>query len=159
MQANTYLDYEGVAGEATASQYKDMITVLSMDFNVHREISSYTGTAMDREASATRLGDITITKLQDNASPDLFREATIGKGKKATFYITKQGDEIEEIMKIELTDAMISNYSLSVQGDRPTETVTISYTELTMTASPSDDKNNITQPKVYGYSGVKGQKL
>ena len=42
---------------------------------------------------------------------------------------------------------------------RPTECITISYTELTMTASPSDDKNNITQPKVYGYSGVKGQKL
>ena len=159
MQANTYLEYEGISGEATASQYKDMITVLSMDFNVNRRITSHTGTAMDREASATTLGDITITKLQDNASPDLFREATIGKGKKATFFITKQGEEIEEIMKIELTDAMISNYSLSVQGDRPTECITISYTELTMTASPSNDKNDITQPKVYGYSGVKGQKL
>ncbi len=159
MQANTYLDYEGIKGEATANQYKDLITVLSMDFNVHREITAYTGTAMDREASATRLGDITITKLQDSASPDLFREATIGKGKKATFFITKQGEEIEEIMKIELTDAMIANYSLSVQGDRPTESITISYTELTMTASPSDDKNSVTQPKVYGYSGVKGQKL
>ncbi|MDV2078918.1 Hcp family type VI secretion system effector [Marinobacter xestospongiae] len=159
MQANTYLDYEGIKGEATAEQYKDMITVLSMDFNVHREISAYTGTAMDREASATRLGDITITKLQDNASPDLFKEATIGKGKKATFFITKQGEAIEEIMKIELTDAMISNYSVSVSGDRPVESVTISYTEMMMTVTPNDDKNNSTSPKVYGYSGLKGQKL
>ncbi|UDL04782.1 Hcp family type VI secretion system effector [Marinobacter sp. CA1] len=159
MQANTYLDYEGIQGEATAEQYKDMITVLSMDFNVHREISAYTGTAMDREASATRLGDITITKLQDNASPDLFKEATIGKGKKATFFITKQGEAIEEIMKIELTDAMISNYSVSVSGDRPVESITISYTEMMMTVTPNDDKNNSTSPKVYGYSGLKGQKL
>lgn len=159
MQANTYLDYEGIKGEATAEQYKDMITVLSMDFNVHREISAYTGTAMDREASATRLGDITITKLQDNASPDLFKEATIGKGKKATFFITKQGEAIEEIMKIELTDAMISNYSVSVSGDRPVESITISYTEMMMTVTPNDDKNNSTSPKVYGYSGLKGQKL
>lgn len=159
MQANTYLDYEGIKGETTAEQFKDLITVLSMDFSAHREISSYTGTAMDREASATRLGDVTITKLQDCASPDLFREATIGKGKKAVFHITKQGEEIEEIMKIELTDAMISNYSLSVQGDRPVESITISYTEMTMTVTPSDDKNSVTAPKVYGYSGVKGQKL
>lgn len=159
MQANTYLDYEGIKGEATAAQYKDMITVLTMDFNVHREISSYTGTSMDREASATRLGDITITKLQDKASPDFFKEATIGKGKKATFFITKQGDEIEEIMKIELNDAMISNYSVSVSGDRPYESLTISYTEMTMTVTPTDDKNSVTAPLVYGYSGAKGQKL
>lgn len=159
MQANTYLNYEGIKGEATADQYKDLVTVLSMDFNVHREISAYTGTAMDREASATRLGDITITKLQDKASPDFFKEATIGKGKKAVFHITKQGEKIEEIMKIELTDAMISNYSLSVAGDRPVETVTISYTEMMMTVTPTDDKNNAQAPLVYGYSGVKGQKL
>jgi len=159
MQANTYLDYEGIKGEATAEQYKDLITVASMDFNVHREISSATGTAMDREASATRLGDVTITKLQDKASPDLFKEATIGKGKKATFYITKQGEVIEEIMKIELTDAMISDYSVSVNGDRPYESVTISYTEMTMTVTPTDDKNNQVAPLVYGYSGVKGGSL
>ncbi|EKE75624.1 Hcp family type VI secretion system effector [Gallaecimonas xiamenensis] len=159
MQANTYLNYEGIKGEATADQYKELVTVLSMDFNVHREISAYTGTAMDREASATRLGDITITKLQDKASPDFFKEATIGKGKKAVFHITKQGEKIEEIMKIELTDAMISNYSLSVAGDRPVETVTISYTEMMMTVTPTDDKNNAQAPLVYGYSGVKGQKL
>lgn len=159
MQANTYLDYEGVKGEATAEQYKDLITVMSMDFNVNREINSYTGTAMDREASATRLGDITITKLQDKASTDLFKEATIGKGKKATFHITKQGEKIEEIMKIELKDAMISNYSVSIANDRPIETLTISYTEMTMTVTPTDDTNTVQAPLVYGYSGVKGQQI
>ncbi len=49
---------------------------------------------MDREASSTRLYDMTITKLQDKASPDLFKEATIGKGKPAVFHITKQGEKI-----------------------------------------------------------------
>ncbi|MCG6202444.1 Hcp family type VI secretion system effector [Psychromonas antarctica] len=159
MQANTYLDYEGIKGETTAEEYKDKITVLSLDWNVSRELSSFTGTAQDREASATRLGDVHITKLQDSASPDLFKESTIGKGKKAIFHITKQGDKIEEIMKIELTDAMISSYSVSVQGDRPVENITISYTEMMMTVTPTDDKNNITAPLVYGYSGVKGQQM
>jgi type VI secretion system secreted protein Hcp len=159
MQANTYLDYEGIKGETTAEGYKDKITVLSVDWNVSRELSSFTGTAQDREASATRLGDLTITKLQDNASTYLFQEATIGKGKKAVFHITKQGDKIEEIMSIELTDAMISSYSVSIQGDRPVETITISYTEMLMSVTPTDDKNNITAPIRYGYSGVKGQKI
>ncbi|QUX92114.1 Hcp1 family type VI secretion system effector [Marinomonas sp. A3A] len=159
MQANTYLKYGSIKGEATAESFKDMITVLSMDWNVSREISSHTGTSMDRESSATRLGDVTITKLQDKASPDLFKEATIGKGQPAIFHITKQGDKVEEIMKIELTDAMISSYSVSVQNDRPYETITISYTEMMMTVTPTDDQNAISAPLVYGYSGAKGQQM
>jgi len=159
MQSNTYLDYEGIKGEASAEQYKDMITLLSMDWSVHRELTAFTGTTQDREASAARLGNITITKLQDRASPDLFKEATIGKGKKAVFHITKQGEKIEEIMKIELSDAMISNYRVTVSQDRPTESITISYTEMLMTVTPTDDKNNLMAPLVYGYSGVKGQQM
>jgi type VI secretion system secreted protein Hcp len=159
MQSNTYLNYEGIKGETTAEEYKDLITLLSMDWGSNRELTSFTGTAQDREASSTRLSDIVITKLQDKASPDLFKEATIGKGKSAVFHITKQGDKIEEIMKIELTDAMISSYQMSVQGDRPIETITISYTELMMTVTPTDDKNNVSAPLVYGYSGVKGQQM
>ena len=159
MQANTYLKYGPIKGETTATGFKDMITVLSLDFNVSREISSFTGTAMDRESSSTRLGDLTITKLQDKASTDLFKEATIGKSLPAVFHITKQGDVVEEIMKIELTDAMISSYSVSIQGDRPIETITISYTEMMMTVTPTDDNNSITAPLVYGYSGAKGQQM
>ncbi|MFC3151761.1 Hcp family type VI secretion system effector [Litoribrevibacter euphylliae] len=159
MQSNTYLNYEGIKGETTAEEFKDMITLLSMDWGSSRELSSFTGTAQDREASSTRLSDIVITKLQDKASPDLFKEATIGKGKSAVFHITKQGDKIEEIMKIELSDAMVSSYQMSVQGDRPIETITISYTELMMTVTPTDDKNNVSAPLVYGYSGVKGQQM
>lgn len=159
MQANTYLDYEGIKGEATAEQYKDMITITDLSFGAHRDITAHTGTTMDREASSTRLGDIHINKLQDNASPDLFKEATIGKGKKATFYITKQGEKIEEIIKLELKDALISSYNLAANGDRPVEDLTISYTELTMTVTPTDDSNAVTAPLVYGYSATKGQKL
>lgn len=159
MQANTYLKYGDIKGEATAEQYEGLITLLSVDWSVNREISSFTGTAQDREASATRLGDITITKLQDAASPDLFKEATIGKGKPAVFHITKQGEKIEEIMKLELSDAMISSYSVSIQNDRPVECITISYTELMMTVTPTDDENNVQAPLVYGYSGVKGQQM
>jgi type VI secretion system secreted protein Hcp len=159
MQANTYLDYEGIKGETTAEKYKGMITLLGMEWGTHRELTSFTGTAQDREASSTRLNDIIIHKLQDNSSPSLFKESTIGKGKKAVFHITKQGDKIEEIMKIELTDAMISSYEMSVQGDRPTEVIRISYTELMMTVTPTDDKNNVQAPLVYGYSGVKGQQM
>ncbi|PPC75387.1 Hcp1 family type VI secretion system effector [Pokkaliibacter plantistimulans] len=159
MQSNTYLNYEGIKGEASAEQFKDLITLLSMDWSIDRVVTAHTGTAMDREASAARLGDITITKFQDRSSPDLFKEATIGKAKSAIFHMTKQGDKVEEIMKIELTDAMISHYSVSIQDDRPVETIRISYTEMMMTVTPTDDDNNVMAPLVYGYSGLKGQQM
>jgi len=159
MQANIYLDYEGIKGDVTASRYKDLITVYKLSFGVNREIASDTGTSMDREASATRMKELKITKLQDRASTDLLREATIGKGKRAVFHVTRQGEEIEEIMKIELKDAMISNYRLAAAGDRPQEALTISYTEMTMTVTPSDDTNRMTAPLVYGFSSATGKRL
>lgn len=159
MQANIYLDYEGIKGSATADKYKDLITVDYLSFGVNRNISSYTGTSMDREASATKMKNIIIEKLQDRASIDLFKAATIGKGKKAIFYITKQGEQIEEIVKLELKDAMISDYDLTADGDRPSERITISYTELTMTVTPTDDTNQVTGPLIYGYSSATGKQL
>ena len=159
MQSNTYLDYNKIKGEATAEGYKDQITLLSVDWSVGREITSYTGTSHDREASAARLYDLTITKLQDRSSTLLFKEATIGKGVPAIFHITKQGEKVEEIMTIKLTDAMISNFSVSIHDDRPVETITISYTEMELTVIPTDDKNNADGQFVYGYSGVKGQAM
>ncbi|MGF1725746.1 Hcp family type VI secretion system effector [Photobacterium nomapromontoriensis] len=159
MQSNTYMDYNKIKGETTAAGFKDMITLLSVDWSVGREITSYTGTSHDREASSARLYDMTITKLQDRSSTLLFKEATIGKGVEVFFHITKQGKEVEEIMKIKLTDAMISNFSVSIQDDRPVETITISYTEMEMTVNPSDDKNDFDGKFIYGYSGVTGQQM
>lgn len=163
MQANTYLDYEGPLkdkGEATAKGYENQITLLSVDWNVSRELTSFTGTARDREASAARLGEVTITKLQDKASTYFFHEATVGKGQKAIFHVTKQGEEgLDEIMTIELTDAMISSYSVSVQGDRPVETITISYTEMVNSVFEYDDKNLASSNHRHGYSCVTGHKM
>ncbi|MGF1717474.1 Hcp family type VI secretion system effector [Photobacterium chitinilyticum] len=158
MQSNTYLDYNGIQGEATAAKFAGKITLLSVDWSIGREITSYTGTSHDREASAARLYDMTITKLQDKSSTLLFKEATIGQGVPAIFYITKQGKPgVEEIMKITLTDAMISNFSVSIQDDRPVETLTISYTAMEMLVTPSDDKNVLDQTQfVYKYNGQTG---
>lgn len=164
MQSNTYLKYNTkspIKGEATAPGYEDMITLLSVDWSVGREITSYTGTAQDREASSARLYDMTITKLQDSSSTDLFREATIGIGVEAKFHMTKQGASgIEDIMTITLTNAMMSNYAVSVQDDRPVETITISYTAMEMHVMPSDDVNNHNGDILrYTYSGTKGRQL
>ncbi|WP_064604045.1 Hcp family type VI secretion system effector [Photobacterium sp. J15] len=165
MQSNTYLKYyntdgKPLNGETTATDYKDMITVLSVDWSVGREITSFTGTQQDREASSARLYDMTITKLQDKTSTLLFEEATIGQGGKAEIYVTKQGkDKVEEIIKIELKNTMISNYSMSVQGDRPVETITISYTKMVMAVTPTNDDNHREGQLIYGYDGSAGQKM
>lgn len=62
-------------------------------------------------------------------------------------------------MKIELKDAMISCYAMNAEGGRPMEDISISYTELTITITPTDDSNNLTAPLVYGYSAVTGKRL
>ncbi|OAN11069.1 hemolysin D [Photobacterium jeanii] len=157
MQSNTYMYYNGIKGEGTGQEggtYDGLITVLSVDWGVGREITSFTGTAKDREASAARLYDMTVTKLQDSASTLLFKEATTGKSAEARFHITKQGEDgIEDIITYVLTDAMISAYSISVQDDRPIETLTISFTEMELKVWPTSDQNIKQGHSTYKYSG------
>ena len=156
---NTYLEYEGIKGEATAKGYEKLIALNSFDFNVNREIKAQGGNSRNRESSATRLNDIQFTKELDCSSHDLFKEATIGGGKELIFHITKQGDAIEEIMEIKLGDAMISSFSISAVGDRPVEHISVSYTNIMITVTPSDDKNKLGTPVRYGYSSVTGTRL
>ena len=131
-----YMDYPEIKGDVTAEGFKEKIEVSSFQFGVGRGISAPTGGVADREASAPSVSEITITKMEDASSIKLFEAALVGEGKtvKLTFVKTDKG-KLENYLEFELTDTMISGYSLSSGGDRPSESISLSFTKVKMSVT------------------------
>jgi len=147
-----YLQYDGgsVKGDVTADGHQDWIELTSFQFGVGRGISSPTGGSKDRESSAPSVSEITVTKEQDAATGKLLTEAYQGKGVKAVIHLCKTDKgKLETFMEYELEDTMISGYSISSGGDRPTESLSLNFTTINCAPKVLDKDGNLSAgPKV-----------
>lgn len=128
-----YMKYADIKGIVDAEGFKDWIEVNSFQWGVGRGIGSPVGTGRDREASAPSVSEITVTKAWDTvASSKLLQEGLIGEGVKAEFkFTTLDAKKLTTYLHIELEDAMISGYSVSSGGDKPSESISINFTKVT----------------------------
>ncbi|SHO67167.1 type VI secretion system secreted protein Hcp [Pseudoxanthobacter soli DSM 19599] len=147
-----YLNYDGIPGEATQQDHKKWIDVLSMSWGVGRGIATVSGSANNREASEPSVSEVSIVKMFDAASPKLFTEACTGNtGKTVKIDLVTTGSPGVTYATYTLTNALISSYSVSSSGDRPTESVSISFTKLEFKFVPYDDKNKAGSPVTVSY--------
>ena len=151
---------DGIDGKVTAKGHEKWIDVSSMQWGVGRAISSSVGTSADREASKPSISEVSVTKIMDQSSPLIFTEACVGKGKKVTVDLCTTGTEsIDTYMSYELEDCMISGYSVSSGGDRPSESISLSFTKMNMKFTPYDDKGKPMSPLPAGYDMTLGTKV
>ena len=136
------MNYEGINGEVTASGHEQWIDIDSYNWGATRGITAATGTNQNREATSVSINEFTITKLVDDATPYLFKEACIGTGKEVRIVSTKTGDKLEDYIEYVLKDVMISGYHVNTDGERPVETITLSFTKIEQSYTPFDDANN-----------------
>ena len=156
-----FFNIEGIRGEVTAIGHEDWLEGTSLTWNVGRAISSVVGTSADREASKPSISEVTITRMMDAATPLLFTDACVGKGKLVKIDLTTIGtDNINSYMKYELSECMLSNYAVSCDLDeRPYETISLSFTKLTMKYQPYDSSGRPTSPIPAGYDMAMGSKV
>ena len=122
-----------INGDSIVDGHEKWITCDSMQLGVGRAISS-SGGGVDRETSNPSFSEVTLSKSTDVASADLFMQATCGKGLgKAELHFIQTGgaDKKNQVyMKIELEDAIVSSYSMSSGGDRPSESFSLNFTKI-----------------------------
>ncbi len=146
-----YLKYEGMTGEVTAAGHEGWIECSSLQWGVGRGIIMQTGASKDREASSPSISEVTVTKLMDETTPYFFTEACVGKSKKVEIHLVKTGDTLESYMEYTLSDCMVSGYSVSTGGDRPSESISLNFTKVEMKYIPFDDKHAAMAPIPAGY--------
>ena len=155
-----YMNYGDIKGEVTASDHQSWIEITSFQFGVGRGISSPTGSSADREASAPSISEIVITKAMDKASPKLFEEALGGHGQSVTIDFCKmQSGTCVTYMEYTLENTMVSGYSVSSGGDRPTESLSFNFTKIVFTYTPTNPDGSQGAPVKAGYDLKKNEKV
>jgi type VI secretion system secreted protein Hcp len=78
---------------------------------------------------------VVISKSTDIASTELFVQACCGKslGKAEIHFIQTADEKMQTYLIYELTDAIVSSYSQSSGGDRPTESISLNFTQIMQT--------------------------
>jgi type VI secretion system secreted protein Hcp len=141
-----------VKGEATDQDHKDWIIIESMSSPIMRSIPEG---AKDQQRSRgeTSLGDIAVTRQLDKSSTKLQEACANG-----TFYpeveihfCTTVKNKQEPYLKYKLKNVIVSSYSFSGIGSGnplPSESVTLSYTEVEWTYVVIDPKTGEKQGQV-----------
>lgn len=150
-----YVKIEGIDGNATHEEHKKWITVDSLQWGVGRAIATPVGSAMNREASEPSVSEVTITKQMDAASVYLFNEACTGqKGKKVEIHLVSTGSPGQTYCEYILSDTLVSGYSVSSPGDRPTESISLNFTKIENKYVPGEQTGESGSPVTKGYDLV-----
>ncbi len=135
---DTFLQLDGVPGEATDDKHKDWIELLSYNHDMTQPVSSTRSSAGGAATGRTQHGDFTLTKFVDKASPKLYEAVSNGKHfSKAKVEVCRAGGSQVKFMEITLEEVMVSGVHMNSQGstnkdgsELPTETVTLNYGKI-----------------------------
>ncbi len=152
-----YMQIDGIKGSVTETKHKDWIQLNSFQWGVGRAISSPVGNTSDRESSAPSLSEISVTKELDIASVGLFHMSLGGaEGKDVTLDFVQTGTKEagRVYLQLKLSQVLISGYSVSSGGDRPSESVSLNYTKIheEYTPAPAENKPGTSTKAEYDLS-------
>jgi len=152
-----YLKMDGIKGNVTVKEHKDWIDVESIQWRVVRAISNALGSSAGWETSKTGISEVSITKTMDASSPLLFTEACDGKTQKTYIHLTSSDSgKNTTYMKYELEDCMVSSYSVSSEGELPTESITFTFTKMSMKFIPHNKSGEPLHPIPASYDMTTG---
>ena len=151
-----FLKYDGIEGDVTTTGHEKWIEVHSFQWGTGRGINNSAASGADREGSTPSVQEITVTKDTDGASPNLLR-ASLGlkpadEGKKVNIDFCKTDtSQPEPYLQFTLENTLISGYSLSSGGDRPTESVTLNFTKVEFKNTAMGKANETGSPDTASY--------
>jgi type VI secretion system secreted protein Hcp len=151
-----YMKYGSIQGDVTESGHTNWIELNSFQWGVGRGVSTATGSNEDRESSAPSVSEVTVTKAFDKASAKLLTEAYqgTGSGDAATvqldFVRTNKG-KLDIYSTFTLSNVIISGYSLSSGGDRPSESLSLNFTKIETKVTPMNPDGSPGSPVTITY--------
>ena len=137
-----FLQLGDIQGESTARGYERWIDVVSWSWGVTNPTTVGAGTGLS--AGRATLSDLTLMKFADSATPKLIDGSTKGTHfPKATLAVRRASDGWE-YLRIRLEEVMVSSDQLSAGGDRPAESVGLSFARFVLDYTPSPGKKTVS---------------
>ena len=147
-----YMKHETIKGSVTSEGFAEWVEVGSFQYGIGRGIGSPVGAGTEREASSPSISEIVVTKEMDKSSTGFFEAALYGEGAKCDLWLCKTDkDKVEPYAKFELENTLVSGYSVSSGGDRPSESVSLNFTKIVFTYIAMASKNETGDPVPTGW--------
>jgi type VI secretion system secreted protein Hcp len=137
MAVNAYLVVDGVPGPSTSKD--KAIDILSFSFGASMTMSS--GTGGELRAGKADLSNVSIMKVLDKTSPQLFQHCVSGDflEKVEVIYDKPMGDQQEDYFKIEMEDALITSIQFSGSNENPVESISFAFKKIKVCYNPEMD--------------------
>lgn len=141
-----YMKFGSIKGEVNVKGYTGDIELASLQWGASRTISSPLAGSTNRDASAPSVSEITITKAMDKTSPLLMQEALNGPATAEVdiFFVAPagmlkagEGSQPATYAEYVLSNVMVSSYTVSSAGERPTESITLNFTKVVFNYFPN----------------------
>ncbi len=157
------INFEGgvIAGTSQSVGYENWINVESIQWGVGRAIN-IVAEGKDRDTSNPNFSELTFTRKTDQASTDLFMQATAGVSLTGLDIVllntSGTGGTPQVYQHIHVHDPIISAYTQSSGGDRPSETFSVNFNQFEMRYDLFDEGGTLIQGTAQGWNTMKGQK-
>ena len=143
MAVDFYLKLDGITGEATDSNHKDEIQLLSFSWG-GSQVTSVAGTGGSGAGKAD-LADLSVMKYMDKASPGIFKALISGTHiKTGVLQAVKAGAGGKPFLKLSLEELFITSLQTSASSEVPTESVSFSYNKIKYEYSTQNDQGVLT---------------
>jgi type VI secretion system secreted protein Hcp len=127
---NIFVEIDGIKGETTSAQGKDMIELLSFSHGVSQPLV-HSQSGQSRASGRSDHQDVTFSKYLEISSPTLNLKCCSGADIKfMKFHFWRADSDANPIkyLSYELTDCIITSIGIGAGGgSQPVETVTVNY--------------------------------
>jgi type VI secretion system secreted protein Hcp len=124
-----YMQISGITGEVTTVGFVGAIELHSFSWGITNTTHSTSGAGHGKVS----FSDVQITKTMDSTSSKLVQTAMTGKSIKEVniSFVTFNADQVATTYaKYTFTNCIISGYSVSSGGDRPTESLSLNFAKV-----------------------------
>jgi type VI secretion system secreted protein Hcp len=152
-----FLRIDGVSGESQNASFKGQIQLESASFQATQTLN-IGSVSSGAGAGKVVLGPLTVTKLPDSTSPQIFVALAEGTPAATATLSFVQSGATSAYLTIDLGLVAFSGMSTSVTGGVPLETVAMAYGRLKYTVQLEGSKG-ITKPVSGGWDGINNVKI
>jgi type VI secretion system secreted protein Hcp len=143
MAVDYYLKIDGIEGEATNTNHKGEIQLLSYSWGGTQ--TSSVGISSGSGAGKVDLAHLAVMKHLDKASVKLFKAMCAGTHiANAVLTAIKAGSDNKPFLTVTLGELFVTSLQLSGSSELPSESVSFSYNQIKIEYSTQDANGNLT---------------
>jgi len=155
---DAFLKLDGINGESVQKGFEQQIEISSWSWGLSNTGTGHVGTGSGSGKASFQ--DLSISKRMDLSSTMLIKAVTLGDHiKSGIITVRKSGGTQLSYVQYEMTEILVSSYSLSSGGDTVYDNFTLNFRTFKITYTPQSETGGAAAGSPFGYNIAKGETI